>query len=89
VQRLVDADGVVMGRELRNRMGVVLDFFEKASVSRVKRRECILILRFCRWANDALTCLIGFAFDPRLDRASAARLTKDGAKPFDPGRRRP
>jgi len=44
----MNADEIVVHRMKRNRGGVVLDLFENAFVSRVKRRMCIRIVRLLR-----------------------------------------
>ena len=44
-QRLMDADEVVIREVEADRVGVVVQLFEKPFVSRVKRRMCIRIVR--------------------------------------------
>jgi hypothetical protein len=52
----MDAHEIVVHREQRNGMRVVLDFFENALVSRVNRRVYIRTLRLERSENDVLMC---------------------------------
>ena len=40
-----------------DRVGVGLTFFDKPLVRRVKWGMCMRMVRFCRSANDVLTCL--------------------------------
>lgn len=47
-QRLVNAAEIVAHEVQRNRVRVVINFLEKALVSRAKRRIFIRIVRFCR-----------------------------------------
>ena len=52
----MDADEVAIDHMERDRIGVVLDLFDNAFVSRVKQRMCIRIVRFCRSLLDVLMC---------------------------------